>query len=105
MVESIFSKNTAKPGMIARLKVGGTAKAPGLPGLSAAENNLADLVQISGDAKTRALETRKLDAHLRVFSSALKFFNGFFSNSYKPTASTIDIEYVEMKKPGIDKKV
>lgn len=105
MVDSIFSKTAAKPGMIARLKVGGTAKAPDLTGLSAAENRLADSVALSDAAKTRLTESRKLDAYLRTFSSALKIFTGFFSSGYKPVASTIDIEYVEMKKPGIDKKV
>lgn len=105
MVESIFSKSTLKPGMIARLKVTPQAKATLNPGLSRAEQQLSDTLKLSDEAKNRVMQGRKLDSYLRVFSSALKIFNGFFNAGYRPVQSKVDIEFIEMPKPGLDKKV
>lgn len=108
MVESIFSQKAPKPGMIARLKVGALPKAGAVetPGLTRAESGLADMVNLSADAKARITQGRKLDSYLRVFSSALKIMNGLFNTGYKPVRSTVEIEFIEMKKPpSFDKKI
>ena len=109
MVENV--SYTAKPGMIARLKVGDGAQTPAqnkasMPGLTASEHALADLLDLSDDTKTRVNEGRKVDAFLRLFSSALNFFNGFRFSSYRPVASTVEVEFVEAKNPyKLDKKI
>lgn len=106
MVDSVFtSAKTFKPGMLARLKVTPQAKATLNPGLSRAEQQLSDTLKLSDEAKSRVMQGRKLDSYLRVFSSALKIFNGYFSAGYKPVQSKVDIEFIEMPKPGIDKKI
>ncbi len=105
MVESIFSKITPKPGMVARLKVTPQAKATLSAGATSAEQQLIDTLKLSDDAKSRLMQARKLDGYLRVFSSALKIMNGFFSSGYKPVQSKVEIEYVELPKTGFDKKV
>ena len=100
MVDSIFSQQAPKPGMMARLKIStppASAKGP-------ADAPLKDLVQISSAAQARLSEGRKLDAYLRTFASVLKWLNGsgwggHAGGGYKPVASKIEIEYVEMKNP------
>lgn len=107
MADSITPSSVAKPGMIARLKIGATPTAQTVTsGPSRAENNLADLINLSADAKDSLTGGRKLDAYLRTFSSALKLFTGFRFSSYRPVASTVEVEFVEAKNPyKIDKKI
>lgn len=105
MVESIFSKSTLKPGMMARLKVTPQAKATLVPGMTSAEQQLVDTLKLSDDAKSRLMQGRKLDGYLRIFSSALKIMNGMFSSGYRPVQSKVEIEFYEPPKPGLDKKV
>ncbi len=105
MVESIFSKITPKPGMVARLKVTPQAKATLSPGLTSAERQLSETLKLSDDAKNRLMQGRKLDSYLRIFSSALKIMNGFFSTGYRPVQSKVEVEFFEPSKQGIDKKV
>lgn len=106
MVDSIFTQGAVKPGMIARLKVGTSPPSAVLPAsLSAPEKNLTDIIQLSADAQGKLTQAKKLDAYLRTFTSALKIFNGTgLSPSYRPSFSTVDIEYIEIKKPRIDTK-
>jgi hypothetical protein len=106
MVDSIFSQGSFKPGMIARLKVGGTSVPVVNTVASTPSKNLADTLKLSPEAQSRIADMRKLDAYLRTFSDALKIFNGTsFSSSFKPSLSKVEIEYVEMKKPIVNKKV
>lgn len=106
MVDSLFAATrNLKPGMIARLKVAPQARAMFSPGMTNAEQQLADTLKLSDDAKSRLVQGRKLDGYLRIFSSALKIMNGFFTAAYRPVQSRVEVEFYEPPKPGIDKKV
>lgn len=108
MADSIIPSAAAKPGMMARLKIGQPVvkAAAGKGALSTPEQQLVDIIQLSGDAKAKITEGRKLDVYLRTFSSALKLFSGFGFSSYRPAASTVEVEFVEAKNPyKLDKKI
>lgn len=101
MTDSLFLKTAQEPGAIARLKVGKPAGKPVLDaGLSGPEKQLADLIDLSPQAREKSQSIRKLDIYLRTFSQALKFFgfSGGASSSYRPQLTPVDIEIVPPKK-------
>jgi hypothetical protein len=101
MVDTILGKTSQTPGTIARLKVSAPASASLGLGLTASENQLSDIVDIGSAAKDRAQKMRKLDAYLRIFNSALKYFNGT-ATRYVPQFSKVEVELIQPeKKPGV----
>lgn len=83
--------------MTARLKVSQAAPAQLQVGLTTSEHQLSDILDIGAGAQKKAQDVRKLDAYLRFFSSALKFFNGF-STRYTPQFSKVEVEFVTPEK-------
>lgn len=104
MVDTILGKTSQTPGMIARLKVSAPTSATLSLGLTTSEQQLSDIVDIGSAAKERAQKMRKLDAYLRIFNSALKYFNGMTAR-YTPQFSRAEVELIKPEaKSGIDLK-
>ncbi len=104
MVDTILSKASQTPGTIARLKVSQAPAASLAFGLTTSEQQLSDIVDIGSEAKDRAQKVRKLDAYLRIFNSALKYFNGMTAR-YTPQFSRAEVELIKPDvKSGIDFK-
>lgn len=104
MVDTILGKTSQTPGTIARLKVSQTPAASLGLGLTTSEQQLSDIVDIGSAAKERAQKVRKLDAYLRIFNSALKYFNGMTAR-YTPQFSRAEVELIKPDaKTGVDLK-
>lgn len=90
---------------IARLKFGSTAKAaaPDI-GMTKAEQQLSDIVDIGAGTKDRAQKTRKLDAFLRLFQSGLNYLNGTSSpKTLQLSQQSVEVEYVKIENPYLKK--
>ncbi len=100
MIDNIFGYGSKTTGMTARLKVSPPETARLQTGLTASEQQLSDIVDIGAGAQKKAQNVRKLDSYLRLFSSVLKYMNGF-SPRYMPQYSKVEVEFVapEQKKP------
>jgi hypothetical protein len=97
MVSSIFDKGTQPPGTIARLKVSQPSVANLNTGLTGAEKQLSDIIDIGSAAQERAQKVRKLDAYLRIFNTALDYLNGRFKR-YAPQFSKVEVEFIQPPK-------
>lgn len=97
MVGSISAKGSNPPGTIARLKVSQPSAATLSTGLSASEKQLSDLVDLGAAAKEKAQKVRKLDAYLRIFNTALDYFNGRFKRT-NPLFSKAEVEFIQPQK-------
>lgn len=104
MVDTILGKTSQTPGAIARLKVSAPAASSLGSGLTTGEQQLSDIVDIGSASIERAQKVRKLDAYLRIFNSALKYFNGMTAR-YTPQFSKVEVELIKPdSKPGVDLK-
>lgn len=92
MVDTISGKNTAPAIKLARLKVSSVSIGETGLGLTPAEKQLTDIVDVGAGAMKRAEKTRRLDSYLRVLNSVWKFVNGT-GRTYQPLSSRVDIEY------------
>lgn len=104
MAENLIVTNP-RPGVFARLKVGSPVAAKVTGGLSGAEKDLADIVDIGTAGRDKITQTRKLDLYLRTYNAVLKIFNGFFSRGYTPQVSTVEVEFFTPEKKPVDKEV
>ena len=93
MVGSIFDKGVQPPGTTARLKVSSPSVTNFYTGMTSSEKQLADIVDIGSAAQERAQKVRKLDAYLRIFSTAIDYLNGRFKR-YTPQFSKVDVEFI-----------
>lgn len=104
MVDGVLGKKVlSTAGMVARLKVGQQSLTAPSIGLNRAEKDLVDIVDIGSGQQDRVQKTRKLDSYLRLFSTALKYFNGTAGKTYTPLYSSAEIEYVKAENPYLKK--
>ncbi len=92
MVDMISGKNAVPAIKLARLEVSSVSVGESRLGLTQAEKQLTDIVDVGAAAMKRAEKTRRLDSYLRVLNSVWKFVNGTVQ-TYQPLSSRVDIEY------------
>lgn len=97
MAGIISGKGPSPPGTIARLKVSPPSAAALSTGLTAGEKQLSDIVDIGSAAREKAQKIRKLDAYLRIFNTALDYFNGRFKRT-NPLFSKAEVEFIRPQK-------
>lgn len=97
MIDNILGNGVKTAGMMARLKVSQSAPAQLRVGLTASEQQLADIVDIGAGAQKKAQDVRKLDTYLRFFNSALKYLNGSAAR-YVPQYSKVEVEFIAPEK-------
>ena len=93
MIDNILGNGAKTAGMTARLRVSQSAPAQLQVGLTTSEQQLSDIVDIGAGVQKKAQDVRKLDAYLRLFTPALKYFNGF-SARHTPQYSKVEVEFV-----------
>ncbi|HEU4838959.1 MAG TPA: hypothetical protein VFS88_06070 [Micavibrio sp.] len=93
----IISGAGLNPRTIASLKVSQPSAAGLQAGLTAAERQLSDIVDIGATARKNAQNVRKLDAYLRLFNRALDYFNGRFKRT-NPLFTKTEVEFILPKK-------
>lgn len=81
---------------LARLKINNTGTAGTISDLTEAESRLADLVNLSEDARSALRKSRKLDSYLRVFGAISRILNG--TATISPAFSTVEVEYFQPEK-------
>lgn len=93
MIERVFGKTVQAQGTLARLKVSGMENVRVETGLTAAEKSLSDLLDLSPQVQASVQKSRKVDGYLRLFSTALKFFNGFGAGPPKAQNPRAEVEF------------
>lgn len=98
MVDSILNKTAQPPGTIARLKVSQPSPTQDSTALNSAEQQLADILDLSPEARTQVQNSRKANAYLSIFGKALKIINGWSAKkAYVPQFSKVEVEFVPSK--------